>query len=179
LVDERENKFHGTARVSYAKQLRRVTLQRYLVSRMVYEESEITFQDVLVLYDNLLWCQDKAEKDPSFQKKFGDHLKVLADILKSTRFHPASFRTTLAALSLKFRAELIDFTFPKRNLPGVGIHVRGHYHILPHRESGVPRDQLPPKAYIGVGYKDKGRRRDPAYDGSPSWQDVAMRGNLL
>jgi len=35
---------------------------------------------------------------------------------------------------------------------------------------------IPPKRverYIGVGYKDKGSRRFPELDGSPSWQDVA------
>jgi hypothetical protein len=32
---------------------------------------------------------------------------------------------------------------------------------------------LPPKRYIGVGYKDKGNLRFSYYDGSPSWQDVA------
>jgi hypothetical protein len=29
------------------------------------------------------------------------------------------------------------------------------------------------KRFIGVGYKDKGSRKDKAVDGSPSWQEVA------
>lgn len=32
---------------------------------------------------------------------------------------------------------------------------------------------LPPKRYIGVGYKDKGNLRFSYYDGSPSWQEIA------
>jgi hypothetical protein len=35
---------------------------------------------------------------------------------------------------------------------------------------------IPPKKverYIGVGYKDKGSRRFPELDGSPTWQRVA------
>lgn len=35
----------------------------------------------------------------------------------------------------------------------------------------VPR-KLPPKAYIGVGYKDKGTRRDVSVNGTPGWQEV-------
>lgn len=34
--------------------------------------------------------------------------------------------------------------------------------------------KYPPRPrFIGVGYKDYGDRRDPSYDGSPSWQEVA------
>lgn len=33
----------------------------------------------------------------------------------------------------------------------------------------------PPQAYVGVGYKDKGNKRDTAMDGSPSWQLVASQ----
>jgi len=36
----------------------------------------------------------------------------------------------------------------------------------------LPR-RAPPKPYIGIGYKDKGSRREPAIDGSPKWQEVA------
>lgn len=32
----------------------------------------------------------------------------------------------------------------------------------------------PPKRFVGVGYKDKGARRDKAKDASPSWQEVAV-----
>lgn len=31
----------------------------------------------------------------------------------------------------------------------------------------------PPKRFIGVGYRDQGNARDVAFDGSPSWQEVA------
>jgi len=34
--------------------------------------------------------------------------------------------------------------------------------------------KAPPKRFIGVGYKDKGTKRDPAIDGSPNWKEVAM-----
>jgi hypothetical protein len=35
------------------------------------------------------------------------------------------------------------------------------------------------KRYIGVGYKDKGSKRDLAKDASPNWQEVAATSALL
>jgi len=175
-VEVRENKFLTTARVSYARGIRRITLQRFLVSLIVFKVKEVTFQDVLVLYDNLIWCQEKSEKDPGFQRKFGKELLVLTNLLKSTRFYPSTFQRTLLSLSVKFRGELESFYYPERNLQGVSKHVKGHYLVLPHRESGVNKKQLPEPRRIGVGYRDKGHRRDPAWDASPSWQEVATYG---
>jgi hypothetical protein len=174
VVSKEEHLLPGGARVAYGKRLRRMTLQRYLVSQVAYKEEEVTFGTVLVMYDNLLWCQDKSEKDPHFQQKFGQSLTTLAELLKGMRFHPSSFRYTIKRLAAKIRADLGDFIYPKRNLPGIELHVKGHFQVLPHRESGTPRKQLPERRRIGVGYRDKGHRRDPAWDGSPSWQEVAQ-----
>lgn len=41
------------------------------------------------------------------------------------------------------------------------------------RINRLRRNKLPPQKYIGVGYKDKGTRRDPSTDASPAWQEVA------
>lgn len=40
-------------------------------------------------------------------------------------------------------------------------------------EVSLRYSKLPPKRFIGVGYKDIGNMKDLAYDGSPSWQEVA------
>jgi hypothetical protein len=159
-------------RVTYSATLKRVTLERYLVSRIIHQIGEVSFADILVLYDNLLWCEEKSRKDPGFQSKFGADLLILAKILKETRFSSQSFPSTIRILSQKLKENLENFAFPKRNISGIAIHVRGKFHVLPSRESGVPRDQVPHKPYVGVGYKDKGSRRDPAVDASPSWQEV-------
>jgi hypothetical protein len=42
----------------------------------------------------------------------------------------------------------------------------------------APPTKLPAKRFVGVGYKDKGNRRDPAVDGSPSWQEVATSSKM-
>lgn len=166
--------FNGVARVSYARKLKKITLQRYLCSVAVHRMKEISFEEILVLYDNMLWCQDKCQQDPSFLTKFGKDLSMLSIILKSLRFSSKNFSKTIPILSSKIKNELEHFLLPIRNLNGVQKHLKGKYQIRPHKEAGVLTKQLPQKAYIGVGYKDKGTARDPAHDGSPRWQDVAM-----
>lgn len=170
-----ETKITGAMRVSYASTLRRITLERYLITKILYLIGEVTFKDILVLYDNFIWCEDKCKKDPGFQKKFGTDLLILAKILKETRFSYQNFPHTLKILSVKLQILHESFAFPRRNLQGIEIHVRGKFHVVMHRESGVPRNQIPPKPYIGVGYRDKGSKRDKSIDGSPSWQEVVIR----
>jgi hypothetical protein len=45
------------------------------------------------------------------------------------------------------------------------------------RESLIRRGRIPPKRFIGIGYRDKGSIRNLAYDGSPPWQEVASSLN--
>jgi hypothetical protein len=71
---------------------------------------------------------------------------------------------------------LEGFILPERNIQGTERHIKGLFHILPYKEQGIPTKQLPPKAYIGVGYSDKGHYTDPAYDGSPHWTEVIRGG---
>lgn len=150
-------------------------MERYIVSKVVFHPERVTTGEILVLYDNILWCQDKARKDPSFQDKFGEALEALALLLKSVRFTPTSFENNLRKLSSAFRSKLDSFIIPSKNLNGVYVHVRGSFHILPSTSQGKLTKLLPPPRYIGVGYKDKGHRRNMARDGSPTWQEVAMR----
>lgn len=161
-------------RVTYKKGLRRITLQRYLASRLAHEPEAVTFAEILVLYDNLIWLLEKAIIDPDFRRVFSEDLESLADLLRKTVISESTFKSSLQGLSLGIRTRCSGFLLPKRNLAGVARHVSGHFHVLPYRGDGIPTKELRPKAYIGVGYKDKGSRRDPAYDGSPSWQEVAM-----
>jgi hypothetical protein len=164
------------ARVSYSKRIRRITLERYLVSKIVHHPERTTFEDLLVVYDNILYLQDLCLRDPGFSKKFGGTLEVLAKILKGQRFSPTNFQGTIKGLSERLK-NLESFILPERNLQGTERHLKGLFHILPYREQGVPTSSLPPKKYVGVGYSDKGHYTDPAYDGSPHWTEV-IRGGI-
>lgn len=160
-------------RVTYARGLKRVTLQRFLISRCVCQPDTVTFPELLALYDNHLWLEDKAASDPEFQKKFGSFLEKLSELLKGTRFQEHSYPKTLKGLSEKLEKVAEGHLIPERNLATVSIYVKGKWHVTPTKESGIPTRELPPKKVIGKGYRDKGTYRNTAYDGSPSWQELA------
>lgn len=169
----KEKGLSAGAQVFYKRGMKRITLQRILCSRIVHLKKEITLEELLTLYDNHIWLQQKSLIDSDFQKKFGSSLEELTFILKKTEFFQHTLVENLDHLSQEIGKNLQDFLIPQRNIKGVWKHFEGHFHVKPHKESGVPTKSLPPKAFIAKGYKDKGNRRDPAIDGSPSWQEVA------
>jgi hypothetical protein len=138
----------------------------------------LTVEDLFALYQALLDVEDLVKMDPNLKKKYAADLESLAIILKGFRF------TTLDPKGLKgLSKQLMDldhFILPKRNLAHSEKHLDQMYRLTGFRKTGTPKSMLPPKLYVGVGYSDKGTARNPAFDGSPSWQEVAMtRGTLL
>lgn len=160
-------------RVSYARTLRRITLQRFLISKMVHHPEKLTYVELLVMYDNLLWCQDKSSSDPTFNKTFGSFLEKLAKILKENRISEKNLVQTLKKITVQLVEAIEDHLIPERNLQNIEKYCKGKFHVAPTKESGIPTKELPPVKVIGRGYRDKGSYRDPAWDGSPSWQELA------
>jgi hypothetical protein len=160
--------------VRYSKGIKRLTLERVLASKIVHYAEEITLDDLLILFDNLLWCQDKAACDPAFQKKHGEPLKRLTEILKNQNYSRSSIKIEqIRKLGKILEKELVGFLFYKRNVKPEERKLRHLVTVEYPRPNGVPLKQLPPKAYIGKGYSDKGTAKKPWLDGSPSWQEVA------
>lgn len=165
-----------TLQVYYARKLKRVTLQRLLVGKIIHFPQDVTPRDLLVLVDNMVWLQEKAQKDPDFRDKFGVTLKVLAYIIKEklgSNFRQFT-KTRITYLSNNFKTNLGDFGLEKRNIPHQWKLLSGHFEVKSAKPLGTLKSQLPPAQYIGVGYRDKGTAKNPAEDGSPSWQEVAM-----
>lgn len=160
-------------RVSYSRTLRRITLQRFLISKMVYQPDKVTYVELLTLYDNFLWCDDKSLSDPTFRQCFGSFLEKLALILKENRLSEKNIEASLRKIGTQLKEAIADHLIPERNLLNIEKYCKGKFHVSPTRESGVPTKELPPVKVIGRGYRDKGSYRDPAWDGSPSWQELA------
>lgn len=162
------------SRVIYGKRVKRVTLQRAIASKIAHFPEEVTFKDILILVDNLLWFQDKCLKDPVFSKKFGVNLKVLTLILKAKKLKtPRSLARNLKSMSASVKYGLSGFLIEKRNVKNV---IKQQYRFVELRQPqslGTPKSSLPPERYIGIGYRDKGSAKKPHLDGSPSWQEVA------
>lgn len=165
------------AEVSYSKSLRKITCLRFVCSKIIYEPEKIKTVELIILYDLLLWSQDKALADGSFRNKFGNSLEVLSKIVKNFRLNLKVDRKILARkLKIKFESELQSFIFPVRNYPSVKQKMSGNYHLKRSTQPGTENSKLPPVGYIGKGYRDKGSARNPTLDGSPSWQQIASSG---
>jgi len=167
-------------KVTYSKKVKRITLQRFLCTKIIYEVDEVTLTDILTLYDNLIHLQQLSDSNKEFRKKFGIALEALSKCLKNFRIRDSkNMLKTVKKLSIQLRQIPEDFMYPKRNLRTIEPKIRNLYQLQKSKPSGIPLSQTKPKAYIGKGYTDKGTARNPAKDGSPTWQEVAShRGQL-
>lgn len=156
----------------YRKGIRRITLQRFLVTRLVKFPGTFTLMETLCLYDNLLWCNAKREVDPHFREKFGVPLEVLTNVLKRMRI--GNRLSNLRRVSEELKRVLPQgFLYPERNISQIQKALRDAVFVID-GELGKPNSSQPPRTFIGKGYRDHGCLKDTAWDGSPSWQEVAM-----
>jgi hypothetical protein len=160
----------GGAYVIYSKNVKRISLQRVLVSQLVFEKEQFILRDLLVIYDNMLILQDMATVDEGFRRKFGKSLEDLAMILKNSRLTSSPTKAGLKLLSQKLTS-LEGFLIPNRNLKQTSMHFKGKYEVRQGIKLGVLTTTIPAKRFIGIGYRDKGTARDLALNGEPSWQE--------
>jgi hypothetical protein len=160
-----------------SRKAKRITLLRFLLSKVRFFSGEITLRDLLALFQVTLDCQTLARKDPNFQLKFGSDLESVAVLLKGVRINKLDERG-LRSLERAVKQVSEGFILPKRNVAQVRTRVEGFYSLRLVQALGIPKKLLPPKLFVGKGYSDKGTARNAAFDGSPSWQEIAMRGKI-
>ena len=160
--------------VRISRKVGKIHLQRFLLSRLVFFEDEFTLRDLCALYENQLSLEEKCYQDSNFRKKFGDSLEELSKILKVIRFEKGLSPRAVRRIQRVLKVRLEKFLLPKRNYLASKSKINGTYQLLDHKPEGRLKKTLPPKPYIGIGYRDKGSAKDLAKDGSPGWQEVAM-----
>jgi len=158
--------------VQIRRGIKRITLQRFLCSKIAYGESFSNIE-LAALFNNQLWLQKKCSTEADFQKKFGKDLESLAKILKETRIDLRSVSRAIKSLSRKLEV-LEDFNLPERNLSQLQLRLHNWVWLETSSPDGTERSRIPPKRYIGIGYTDKGSARKAWEDGSPSWQEMAL-----
>jgi hypothetical protein len=126
-----------------------------------------------VLFQNQLWLQQKCETDSVFKDRYGEFVLTLNTILKNTNLSRGLTAGAAKNLKRKLREALVDNLYSERNIKQISEKVMDSFTTKSWRPPGVETKLLPPKRYIGIGYRDKGSARDPARDGSPSWQVIA------
>lgn len=164
--------------VQIHKRTKRITLQRFLVSKIAYGK-DFSLVELAALFHNQLWLQTKCSTDAQFRERYGNTLEALAKILKDCNFSRGLQPGTIKSVKAKLLAQEWDFLFPQRNMQNMEAQLRNSIFTTWRKSQGVETSKLPPKKHIGKGYRDHGTAPKPELDGSPSWQEVGSEfGNL-
>lgn len=161
-------------RIFVSKQTKMITALRVVLSMILEKDKDLSWIDIVALYELVLRIEKELMMQDSFVKKYGSTLKVLTDFLIETRFAPQNPERFLGPLRLVLQSLPSQFFIPRRNLSTELLKMRELIFLVEIRPEGTKLKYLPPKAYIGKGYRDKGARRKPEHDASPSWQEVAV-----
>lgn len=153
---------------------KKVTLVRFLLAKMVYgkEGEGLSLEEFLVFHEIAFALLES--KDPNLIGKWELSLSRISQLIPVM----AEIKEFPVVLSAESRSHLVDFFKDDPILPNPEAYfgLMGNRDLRNSFRIQFRSQWIPPKRverYIGVGYKDKGTRRVPELDGSPSWQDVA------
>lgn len=153
------------------KGVNRYRLFRFLVSKLVYDVEGIHLDEYLCLME--MFYQFDESKDPNFIENLNnlrnEGFRVFIRVLSRNKIFPYQpWEETRSKWLVLCQSVIYD----ERSYFRIKGQNRNKDFRLVFKDTILPR-RTPPKAYIGIGYKDKGSRREPAEDGSPKWQEVA------
>jgi hypothetical protein len=160
--------------VVFNKQVKSITVFRYLLAKVAFDPEGLSLDGYLALMD--LYMKLVEHKDPNFQNKYGGWLITIQPFLvklSGAQVFP------VVILDKKNQEELGSHLQPFLPSPRAyfgmkeNVNMRNCYRLVVNNPL-KPLKKLPPKRYIGVGYKDHGALKDRARDGSPDWREVAM-----
>jgi len=148
----------------------RMVLLRFLLAKLVYSVEGLSLEEYLCLYH--LYYDITEIRDPIFWTKYKEKLErvgLLLEKLGGVTVFPVIFRAPTVE---KVRATFQDIIPSAREYYGLSGQrdLRQSFRLVLN-DSLVPK-RCPPVRFIGVGYKDKGTRRDTAIDGSPGWKEI-------
>lgn len=174
-------RFAGGYTVKLKKGVKRITLFRFLLAKLLYDSDEEGLHlDEFAVLVNLFY--DLLEvQDPTFVEKYREHLNRLiplfADLGKAR-----NFPLRLYVRDKPF-SELVKYVGPILPTQNSYYGLRGNRDLrmsfyISFNDTLRPTQFRAPR-FVGVGYRDKGTRRDNALDGSPSWQEVGSEAAAL
>jgi len=149
---------------------KRITLLRFLLSKMLYGEEGLSIEEYLCLFH--LYFDLTEITESHFLEKHQLNLEKVGLLLNKVSDNRI-FPLILSEGSRDQMGSLLERFLPtRREFFGlVGQRELSTSFRIILNDTLVPQ-KLPPKAYIGVGYKDKGTRRDVSVNGTPGWQEV-------
>lgn len=153
-----------------------ITLFRYVLAKYHYETEELTPADQFISNYTYVALEDYAKKDHQW---FNNHLSLLSKLKQELYYlnHEFKYRThkNKPEVSCYFPKEQKSLQLSPRAFLGLKSDPR--FQRVYRLAIGLKSDlrKFSPAPYIGVGYKDKGTRRIPSEDGSPTWQELASK----
>jgi hypothetical protein len=162
----------GGYQVKFRKGVKLITIFRFLLAKALFSQEGLHLDEYLAMMEAYLRLRDA--RDPSFVEKYGEWLITIEPFISQlgqARVFPLKPYGDTTELE-KFLVPLLPSRSAYHGYEG-HRELRDSFRVQL-RNPLAPARKSPPKRYIGVGYKDKGARRDPAWDGSPRWQDVAQ-----
>jgi len=164
----------GGYKVKFQNGTKLITLYRNLLAAVVYEREGVSIEEILVLFELASELEEKRARDSAFSEKYGLWLITTFQFLDKLKPKVFPF---ICPEPLRSAGEhfLIPYLPSRQAYFGWKLNpVRTTPAKVILRNPLAPPQRLRPKRFMGVGYRDKGNRRDPAADGSPSWQEVAQ-----
>jgi len=155
------------------KIFKEITVIRYLMSKLFYIEEEFTLEEATVLFVAFEQFSKKMSSDEALRRKYGSELFTFRAIFQSlNNFIGRNPQRRIERLQQEYEFYLRNKqTFlTKRNYFSIKGQIRKFFEAK--IKTRFPQ-KFPPKAYIAKGYGDHGTAKNPAADGSPSWQEVA------
>jgi len=168
----------GAYKLKIKKGIRKKDLFRFLLAKMLYEREEgLHLDEFLVLWELYLQLLQVLSKDPSFREKYELFFKnsfVFFKELGNQKEFPIRIESNENLQYLERITQVLEPMLPTRS---AYFGLKGQKDLksgfsLVFTSELIPR-KVPEGRRIGVGYRDKGSRRDPAFDGSPDWREVA------
>lgn len=166
----------GQFKVKIRKGTTKKNLFRFLLAKLIYEKEEgLHLDEFLVLWELYLDLLDLTEKDEGFQEKYGFLLE------ENSKFFEKLSTSSEFPIRIEGEPEGIETVqkcfFPLLPTKSAYFGLKGQKGIrsgfLIQFTSELPIKKIPEGRRVGVGYRDKGSRRDLSKDGSPDWREVS------
>jgi len=163
--------------IEVGKRYKPVFIVRYLLSKIVFSKEKLSELEAVALFVNFERVQETCIKEPVFNQKYGYEIfkfraifQSLNQILEqdpSERFQEMQecYRGMLRG---NFISRRFYFSAKGTLQKDLDIRIRTRW----------PK-RFPPRAFVGRGYGDHGTAKNKAYDGTPSWQEIAMNYDEL
>lgn len=152
------------------KMSRPVVTLRFLLSKIVFTDESFSNVEAVTLFVAFERVVELIEKDPTARQKYAQEIFIFRAVFQSLDFlvqlDPAKRLSFFRKNYGFYRGKL----FSRRYYFALEGQAKQLYQTFIKRR--FPK-KFPPKAFVGKGYGDHGTAKDKAFDGSPSWQEVA------